>query len=74
MKKGDLVRYFRENHRSSSPPLTTYANTEESQFELAVILKYESWEKIATVLLSNGTTARVPASFLEIHKTNKDSL
>jgi hypothetical protein len=74
MKKGDLVRYYRRNHVSSNPPVTVYANTEASKFELVVILQYESWEKIATVLLTNGNTARVPANFLEIHKTNKDSI
>lgn len=73
MKKGDLVRYFKGNHLSSSPPLTTYANTEESKFELAIILKYETWDKIATVLLANGNTARVPVNFLQLCKRSKDT-
>lgn len=73
MKKGDLVRYYRTSHLGSSHPLITYEITDESTFELCVILEYNTWEKIATVLLKSGKSSRVPANFLQLHKRSKES-
>ena len=73
MKKGDLVRYYKENHVGSRNPMVTYQVTEHSSFELCVVLEYNTWEKIATVLLKSGKSARVPVTWLRLHKRSKDS-
>ena len=63
MKAGDLVRVKKPRHKTR-PKWISPENIEYSEFEIGILIPYQKWEKVATVLLGNGIR-RVRAEYVE---------